>query len=318
MCDNITIVEFLRLIKEKYSQTEEVEQYTDDAKKGLFQWENKLLLPYLQRGKRFLVFGSGAGREVFDLEKAGIHAVGVEISSAQINSAQQLKKYNHLSGDFVNADAFFTPFKDMSFDCVLMFRQFIQHFPCRLNREKLLAEAKRVLLPGGLLFLSINLNPFGLGPSRIANYFYKKYLRLRYRLNNRIIIRSEGAVSGVDAKKHTSEFPGLFYRIFVFFAGVVILGIKNFFRGLMIFFLGRYYKGPEPGDHLISQVSQARSQGKIWFHNYSYKEIIKELRANGFENLKINDIFELEFGRNFPELIRRGAMFIVIVAKKVI
>ncbi len=176
LCDNITIVEFSGLIKEKYSQIEEVEQYTSDARKGLFGWEAKVLMPYLKPGSFVLVFGSGAGREVFGLGKMGVNALGVELCYAQILSAQQLKREEERQGIFVNADALTLPFKDMSFDSALMFRQFLQHFPGKATRQKVLGEAWRVLVRGGLLFLSINLKPFSIAPLRMTNYMYRKFI----------------------------------------------------------------------------------------------------------------------------------------------
>ncbi len=314
MCDNITIVEFLRLIKEKYSQREELEQYTNDARRGFFEWEKRLLMPYLKSGERFLVFGSGAGREVFALERIGINAVGIEISYAQINAALQLKNDNNSSVVFVNADALSSPFRDMSFNGILMFRQFIQHFPCRVNREKLLAEARRVLVPGGLLFLSLNLKSFSFGFFRILNYLYRMMIKYRIqRTEDREQNREERIQGRADRKLWVAV---LLYKVMINFTGWFVFSIRNFYRFFMILFLGKYYRGPEPGDYLISKVSQKESNGKIWFHDYSYSEIIKDLQSNGFEVLGIYDIFELESGINFHEFVRRGAKFISIVARK--
>lgn len=300
-------MEFLRLIREKYAQIEELEQYTEDAKRGLFSWEHKLLLPYLIKGKRFLIFGSGAGREVFALEREGINAIGVEISPAQIESALGLKKGYNASGIFVNADALLLPFKDLSFDGVLMFRQFIQHFPYKLNRQRLLSETNRVLVPGGLLFLSINTKQFSLSPSRILNYLYKMIIKNR-------IKKTEDRKD--EGKNNRQEDDGLFYKLIINLVGWFVYGARNFYRYFMTFLLRDGYKGPEPGDHLISQVSIKKSKGKIWFHDYSYSEIKKDLQSNGFDILKINDIFEIDSGINFSEIVRRGAKFISIVARK--
>lgn len=300
-------MEFLKLIREKYSQIEELEQYTNDAGRGLFQWENRLLLPYLIRGERFLVFGSGAGREVFGLEKAGINAVGVEISSVQIDSAQQLKKNNNASGVFVNANALLLPFRDLSFDGVLMFRQFIQHFPCKLNRQKLLAEANRVLVPGGLFFLSLNLKSFSFGFFRIVNYLYRMMIKNRRQKTEHRTQKTEGRRQRIGL---------LFYKVVINLSGWFVFSVRNFYRSFMIFFLRKYYKGLEPGDYLISKVSEKDSKGKIWFHDYSYSEIIEDLQSNGFEILKINDIFEIESCIHFQDVVKRGAKFISIVARK--
>ncbi len=99
--------------------------------------------------------------------------------------------------------------------------------------------------------------------------------------------------------------------------GAFIFSAVDLYRAFIKFLAGENYKGTEIGDHLISQVSNAKSRGKIWFHNYSYTEIMEELRANGFEVLRVNDVAEIESGCTFPEIIRRGAVFIVIVARKV-
>ncbi len=312
LCDSITIVEFSRLIKEKYSQIEELEQYASDARNGLFRWESEFISPYIRPGSSVLVFGSGAGREVLGLEKVGINAVGVELCYDQILLAQQLKKEG--KGIFINADALALPFKNMNFDSALMFRQFLQHFPGKVNREKVLSEAWRVLVKGGFLFLSINLKPFSIVPTRIMNYVYRRFTE----------------VKKIDDKKQINQYVNrekrrvcagsiyyIFYRIILNIVGSFIFSAVDLYRSLIKLLAGKNYRGIEPGDHLISQVSSAKSKGKIWFHNYSYSEIMEELRTNGFEVLKVNDIAEIERGHSFPEIIRRGAVFIAIVARKI-
>jgi SAM-dependent methyltransferase len=309
LCDKITIVEFVKLIEEKYSQEEELNQYAEDAKRGLFRWEHNLISPYLGGMGKVLVLGSGGGREVIGLNAAGVHAIGIEISFAQIKTAQKILAGSHLPADFVRGNAVLLPFKDSSFHAVIMFRQFLQHFPCSVNRRALLREVFRVLVPQGLVFLSLNLAPFSIHPLRILNYFYRRFKKGGGSVEKEW---KEPQINSLREQKRHS----IIYKIILNLIGATAYFIVDSYRSIARLLLGKHYKGREPGDHLISQVSEAVSRGKIWFHTYSYSEIIRELKTCGFDIQEIKDVAELELNENFPEIIRRGAMFLGISARK--
>lgn len=308
LCDNITIVDFIKLIEEKYSKEEELKQYSEDAKRGLFIWEQNLIFPYVTDKDRVLVLGSGAGREVFGLKKMGINSTGVELSLAQIKEARKIMSELRLHCNFVRGNALALPFRSSCFNAVFMFRQFIQHFPKRINRKKLLDEVARVLLPGGFLFLSINLNPFSLSPLRILNYFYRRFKRAKEKVRIEQDLQSDSSGNG--------RRSCIIHRIFLNLIGFFTFSTIDVYRFIIKFLHGENYKGNEPGDHMISQVSGALSSGKIWFHAYSYNEIIRELKECGFEILNIRDITELELNQIFPEIIRKGAVFLAISARR--
>jgi len=306
MCDNITIVKFTQLIINKYNQKEEVIQYTRDAREGLFVWESRVLSHYIKEHERVLVLGSGAGREVWGIEKMGVRVYGIEISDEQLRSALKLKGETKSDGYFVRGDAMFLPFKNKIFDSVVMFRQFLQHFPGRNNRVILLNEVLRVLVPGGIIFLSVNLNPYGLGLARILNYIYRKILVPRDYIRKELM----------DSNVTYNNQGGFFYKLTVNILNWLFYNTKRIYRKLLFFLFSGRKNEMDVNDFLVSQISNAKSGGKIWFHDYSYSEVLEELRACGFTILMIRDIVEIESGINFPELIRRGAKFICVVARK--
>jgi SAM-dependent methyltransferase len=103
-------------------------------------------------GERTLDLGCGEGRVSRDLTALGHHVVGVDASRTMIDAARSA------SVEFacVHADAARIPLRNASFDLVIAFMslQDVEAF------EAAIAEAARVLQPGGRLCLAI-VHPFG-------------------------------------------------------------------------------------------------------------------------------------------------------------
>lgn len=109
----------------------------------------------LRDGSAVLDVGCGFGGTLglINDEYAGTELTGVNIDARQLARANQLiapqaRKGNRLR--FVEADATELPFPDGSFDAVLAL-ECIFHFP---SRRRFLAQAARVLRPGGRLVVS--------------------------------------------------------------------------------------------------------------------------------------------------------------------
>lgn len=134
---------------------------------GLYPWpkllvKNGFKLVYKPRDAKFKscldklelkpkqkVLEIGCGQGVFLarlVQTYPVQAWGVDISRSSIDSAQQWSS-SRLS--FQVADACQLPFKDELFDCVLSF-DCLEHIA---NQDRALAEAMRVLKPGGKLLL---------------------------------------------------------------------------------------------------------------------------------------------------------------------
>lgn len=101
------------------------------------------------KGKKVLDIGSGTGRTLGDLEKAGAKVVAADISEEMLKIAK--KKFSKI--ETVVADIENLPFKENSFDMVTAFFVIV-HLKTLKEAFK---EVYRVLKPGGSFILS-NIN----------------------------------------------------------------------------------------------------------------------------------------------------------------
>lgn len=104
-------------------------------------------------GQQLLDVGCGFGGTIKQInsEYVGMHLTGLNIDARQLAAAEaQITANMGNRIDWVEADACDMPFEDNSFDRLLAV-ECIFHFP---SRERFLAEAARVLKPGGYLAVS--------------------------------------------------------------------------------------------------------------------------------------------------------------------
>ncbi|KHO27250.1 methyltransferase type 11 [Mycolicibacterium setense] len=104
-------------------------------------------------GLKLLDAGCGFGGTIqqINAEHSGMDLTGLNIDARQLAAAEaQTKPINGNKIRWVEADACQLPFEDNTFDRLLAV-ECIFHFP---SREKFLAEAARVLKPGGYLAVS--------------------------------------------------------------------------------------------------------------------------------------------------------------------
>ena len=104
-------------------------------------------------GQKLLDAGCGFGGTIqqINAEHSGMELTGLNIDARQLAAAEaQTVPTNGNKVRWVEADACQLPFEDNTFDRVLAV-ECIFHFP---SREKFLAEAARVLKPGGYLAVS--------------------------------------------------------------------------------------------------------------------------------------------------------------------
>ena len=95
-------------------------------------------------------YGCGYGRTLAELSQAGFsNLVGIDFSEAMLERARAAVPHPKL----VRNDGHNLPFKDGSFDAVLLFAV-LTCIPDGDQQLSLLAETERVLRPGGLLYLS--------------------------------------------------------------------------------------------------------------------------------------------------------------------
>ena len=105
---------------------------------------------YSNQQARILDYGCGYGRTLAELSQAGFQNLGgVDFSAAMLARARVAVPRSAL----IRNDGQSLPFKDDCFDAVLLFAV-LTCMPDNYDQRQLLAEGKRVLRPGGLLYVS--------------------------------------------------------------------------------------------------------------------------------------------------------------------
>lgn len=107
---------------------------------------------------------SGTGKQCHFIGNNGQTAIGLDIDPKMIEYAAS--KYPHLS--FICADAGLIPFQKKSLNGVII--SYALHDKSPEMRTRMLAEAKRLLIPGGKIILVDFENPWN-GLSRLGGFF---------------------------------------------------------------------------------------------------------------------------------------------------
>ncbi len=94
-----------------------------------------------------LDIGCQRGGYCYNLKKAGLDAVGIDISHGYIKMAREKDP----DGVFAVADALYLPFKTESFDTVLL-SEILEHI---MDEKAVVAEVKRVLKNGGIVYVTV-------------------------------------------------------------------------------------------------------------------------------------------------------------------
>jgi SAM-dependent methyltransferase len=102
-------------------------------------------------GQRVLEIGVGQGTDLLQFARSGAACSGVDITERHLDLAGRQLALHGYHADLRLADAVSLPFPDGSFDCVYSFGV-LHHIP---DVADALAEARRVLRPGGLLMFAV-------------------------------------------------------------------------------------------------------------------------------------------------------------------
>lgn len=102
----------------------------------------------LARGKRVIDLGCGTGYGANELARTAATVTGVDVHPATIAHAQQTYRRDNLS--YLTASSEQVPLPDASADLIIAF-ELIEHLA---SPERLLAEANRLLAPGGQFIVS--------------------------------------------------------------------------------------------------------------------------------------------------------------------
>lgn len=112
--------------------------------------EFNIFKKYIKEGDKIIDVGCGNGRLMELFKGENINYTGVDISDQLINLARE--KYP--DNNFTIADNLNLPFSDNNFDKVFSIAV-LHTIPSNELREKAVAELKRILKPGGLLFITV-------------------------------------------------------------------------------------------------------------------------------------------------------------------
>ena len=117
------------------------------------------LLQHADLGQDMLEIGPGPGAATEWLRHRGRRVVAIELEPEA--TAALGERFAGTNVEAVTGDATALPYPDESFDTVGMFTM-LHHVPTRALQDKILAEALRVLSPGGTLIGSDSLPSDGL------------------------------------------------------------------------------------------------------------------------------------------------------------
>jgi ubiquinone/menaquinone biosynthesis C-methylase UbiE len=137
----------LRLSEEEYDAY--ASEFSNTRK---FFWrELEFLKDFVHTGDKVLDIGCGNGRLVDVFENIDMTYTGIDSSKELIAIAQ---KHRSTQGTYIHASALSLPFPDNSFDTVFSIAV-LHHIPSKEHRAQFVAEAHRVLKPGGMCILTM-------------------------------------------------------------------------------------------------------------------------------------------------------------------
>jgi ubiquinone/menaquinone biosynthesis C-methylase UbiE len=119
---------------------------------------------------RLLDIGAGAGRHTKLAAELGFEPWGVDYSFPGLQHAQTRLQECHVPRGFAQASMLALPFRNNSFEAVISFGVF--YYGTNVQLRKAIAEAYRVLKPGGTIFCVLRTGDdyrFGKGPELERN-----------------------------------------------------------------------------------------------------------------------------------------------------
>ena len=155
--DRVDLQQNLESMTRRYSRPQIVAIWGHNQENGLLAAERTMIEAWCpNRTLSFLCVGCGGGREVFALLRLGYEkVVGLEPSPALLLEARKYAAAHDLRPPLLRAEASHLPYDAESFDVVTMFENVYGHITPHDARLRSLAEARRVLRPGGLVLMYV-------------------------------------------------------------------------------------------------------------------------------------------------------------------
>ena len=147
MSDNIEIV------KKLYSEESVINGMRDYTNKRLKIWENEVV-SYFPDNSWILDIGCGMGREAFCLYDRGFKVTAIDISEEVMEPARQYALESKRDIEFLLTNGLDLPFKNDTFDVVIIWAQTFGLFYGEENQLHILRECNRVLKDNGILSFS--------------------------------------------------------------------------------------------------------------------------------------------------------------------
>lgn len=136
-----------------------------EFERGTLEWYRSIsehryrIVPYMKEyvkfenynGRKVLEIGCGAGTDLCEFARNGARVIGIDVTEIAIELTRKRLEVEGLQGDVLEYDGMTLPFEDDRFDLVFSWGV-LHHTP---YIEDLLAEAHRVLKPGGELKLML-------------------------------------------------------------------------------------------------------------------------------------------------------------------
>ncbi|MFJ8526742.1 class I SAM-dependent methyltransferase [Bacillus sp. NPDC094106] len=185
--------------KEYWNEVANEKQFTTPFQ---FDWFSK----YVNKEAAILDYGCGYGRTLLELKQNQfMNLYGVDFSEEMIKRAKLLNKDIH----FEVIESGKIPFPDHSFDAVLLFAVLTCVYSNQ-EQEAILQEVKRVLKPGGIVYINdFLLNDDERNINRYNQYYEKYHTYGVFELADGAVLRHHNEER---VKEWTSDFQQLEYE----------------------------------------------------------------------------------------------------------
>lgn len=163
-----------KIVMDIFSSREAQELYIQEAEKGLWLGEQKVIEEYFIKDGKTLDLGCGTGRTTIPIQDMGFDVVGVDISENMIKNAKIIAKQKGLEIAYNVGDATDLEFDNETFDNLIFSNQGITQIPTKNLREKALKEISRVLKKDGIFVTSTHKRVMG---SEFTKFWIKEWFR---------------------------------------------------------------------------------------------------------------------------------------------
>jgi len=139
-----------RSVIAEFSHTKTLDHYASVVFDiGLWESERKIIEQYISQDSSILDIGCGTGRTTLALFRMGYDVLGIDITPAMIDRAQEIARKQHAAVAYEVGDATRLRFSDESFDsAIFSFNGWCQ-IPTRAKRFDAMCEIYRTLKKGG-------------------------------------------------------------------------------------------------------------------------------------------------------------------------